>query len=471
MKKRDVYLPSLTSIIIASMMMFLSCASQNRVKDELDVQAEMGDEVQEEQIVEESSGEQPIEEVAEQAVEQSPEQSEDLSLEGDPQLAELSQVESAEAAAQNPDLTQNAEATQTPTDNGAADLTSLENIDPQATPPTETIQPEGGNVGGDLENAELAAAAATTEVTQQPSSSEPVIGAEPEITEPQVAVAAEPEPTVPTFQETQAQPAQKRTFSGHSRVPKIPQNAVTRKGDKLNRFYFVRQGDTPQSLSQLFYGSEDHASHLKKWNGGSWTAGRIVYYSSPIEATDSQMHSFYQERNVTPEEYTVERGDWLSKVAQKKLGSHGSWKEIAVINDMSKPDALEVGQKLAMYPKDLSGFGGAPQVAQNEPPVQPEEQPTQAKVEPVQQEPVQPQVAPVEPPPVAVEPPQAKQAPVEPEGLDGSKFIEQNALAIVILGAAMVLLLALLMRRKKTAKLGDEFNEDNFAPPTKLKRK
>ena len=61
------------------------------------------------------------------------------------------------------------------------------------------------------------------------------------------------------------------------------------------------------------------------------------------------MNSFYRERNLTPEEYVVQKGDWLSTIAKSKLGHPMSWKEIAAVNNISSADGIESGQKLLIY--------------------------------------------------------------------------------------------------------------------------
>ena len=159
-----------------------------------------------------------------------------------------------------------------------------------------------------------------------------------------------------------------KSFSGKSRSPKMPTQALHRHNATLNRYYFVRAGDTPQTVSQLIYGTPDKADNLTAWNKGNWKPGKALFYTSAQQADDDTMRSFYQEAGLTPEEYSVQKGDWLSRVAAAKLGDAGSWKEIAVVNGLESPDAVEPGQKIALY-TDL-GKGGnhlaqspAPEVA------------------------------------------------------------------------------------------------------------
>ena len=197
------------------------------------------------------------------------------------------------------------------------------------------------------------------------------------------------------------------------------------------------------------------------------------------------MKSFYQENNINPDEYTVGRGDWLSKIAEKKLGSSKSWKEIAVINGMDSPDRLEVGQKIAIYPTDLKGAPQqSEQLAQMDQQEQPLAQPQAAApvIPPpamVDQQPLQPQdqlqpmdqaaapQQPVAPPPV-IEPPKKL---TKNANSSTSKLLEQNLFFIVIGAGILALLGALMLVNKRKKARADEFGEEGFPAPTKLKRK
>lgn len=259
--------------------------------------------------------------------------------------------------------------------------------------------------------------------------------------------------------------------TGHvarARTPRIPGRAVKRKGTLLNRFYFVRAGDKATKVSELLYGSGDRAGSLMRWNGqdSKWTPGDILYYASATDAADTQMKSFYQERSVTPEEVTVQPGQWLSQIAKAQLGHPGSWKEIAVVNGLASPDAIEKGQKLAVYPVNLSGFsevaqGGsagttetASAVPEATPPV----------VEPPSQ--VAPPPPPVED--VAEASKQAKRNQAK-GGLDVAKLLEQNLFAVVVGSALVLLLVALMAVNKRKKKSSDELADDGFSAKARRK--
>src|ERR1700744_3921838 len=58
-------------------------------------------------------------------------------------------------------------------------------------------------------------------------------------------------------------PAPKKVARNASSLPQIPSQALTANADTLNRFYFLRAGDTPEKVSQFLYGSTSKADSLK----------------------------------------------------------------------------------------------------------------------------------------------------------------------------------------------------------------
>lgn len=130
---------------------------------------------------------------------------------------------------------------------------------------------------------------------------------------------------------------------------------VVRNGSTLNRYYFLRTGDTAESLSQLFYNSPDHAAELVEWNGvpASWAPGRVIYYRSGKLVDDVRLVSYYMESGVDTEEVTLEPGDTLRTIASQRYGSQESWHEIAALNGMRNETDAIAGGKLKMYPTAL----------------------------------------------------------------------------------------------------------------------
>ena len=193
-----------------------------------------------------------------------------------------------------------------------------------------------------------------------PESAEPVTEAPKEVaalpTAPQAVVA---NADVPKKMDTVAMAADQKELEqmiadSPSIVP--PPDRPVRLGDAtLNRYYFLRLGDTPESTALLLLASAQKSSDLIAWNQGigKWTAGKTVLYRSASGKFENDMLSFYQEKNLAPVEYVVKSGESLSTIAEKRYGDKSAWREIATINGLRSPQSLVSGQKLVLYPSEL----------------------------------------------------------------------------------------------------------------------
>ncbi len=148
-----------------------------------------------------------------------------------------------------------------------------------------------------------------------------------------------------------------------------PNATVIRNGSTLNRYYFIRGGDTPEKLSKLFYGDENRAAELVEWNGPAteWEAGKVVYFRSGKSPDDSTLLSYYFEAGVPAETITLAAGQNLMSLANERYGSADSWREIAVLNGLRKGAGPEAGATLKVYPSELAKEEVVPLVAQMEP--------------------------------------------------------------------------------------------------------
>lgn len=430
MLKRDVILPALTTLVIASLFVFISCASSERVEDDSDP-----DFASSEESV--TDGGAPGAVDAENKVEG------EMAQAGNPQdqLSELNAAHDKDVAVPAADGEKELEGSIAENDanKASADLGTKMDAAAPSTPPLETAP---------LDPAAPAPSLASTDPALTPPS-DPVA-------EAAVAGLDEPKPA--------AKKSHRHARAGHSMVSHIPGSAIRRGKVQLNRFYFVRGGDTPASVSQLIYGNEGRASDLAFWNGHtkSWKPGRTIFYRSPSQPDDQKMRAFFEERGIPSEEYIVKRSDWLSKIAQVKLGDPRSWKEIAAVNGVDRPDSIEVGQKLLVFPQDLHGF-----TAEHSAPAQ-----VAAKPQPV--EPPASKAA-VIPPPVAQTLPQLPEnnpTPIKENGkgggLDFKQLLDQNAPAGLFVAIGLILLLALVaINKKKKGRKEEEFGEEGFASKAK----
>lgn len=255
-----------------------------------------------------------------------------------------------------------------------------------------------------------------------------------------------------------------KPWSGSSAIPTIPAEAFDQEGNLLNRFYFVRQGDTPENLAQLLLGDAGRSGSLSAWNRGRFRPGKLIYYASPIEPGDRQMRSFYQERSVPPMQITVQRGETLSVIAKRELGSFQSYKEIAVVNGMATADGLTPGQPLAVYPRDLSAYGvnggyGAPSEPVTPPPAMDEPIAAASPPPPVQAE------APVEfsPPPPVQQQVKERRLPRrnQKRGFSIGRLIQQNGFFILV-GTGLIVLISALILVKRRNKQQEEYSDDDL---------
>lgn len=424
MSVRNIILPFLTSVLTLSLLVFVSCAHQNT--------SEGG---------------------AVDSLESGPQEISDAAAEGAP----------SEEAAES-----------TPQSSGESETAAVESeeqilVEDSATPPEDMVAmtaetPKTETPPATVENGTQEALTATGEEllseieNQAPSES---VQAEVAKTEP---------PAQPLTSES-LDAVSSASPSISSRLPSVPKLAFQKGGTLLNRFYFDRASDTPEKIAALLLGNASKVAALKQWNSGVWKPGRILYYASTTDPSDNRMQSFYQERNVPAQNYTIGRGDWLSKIAAKNFDSPMSWKEIAVLNGIKNPDSVEKGQQIVLMPRDLSGYSGASQFTQKT--ELPEEEP-RAQVA-TSQPPPQAVAPPTEPPPPEPAPdnvpPPSDAEDKKEHSFDLAGLLEQN-LIFIATGAAIILLLVALLaiKKKKGRAAAEEFGDDPLAPP-KARRK
>lgn len=153
-------------------------------------------------------------------------------------------------------------------------------------------------------------------------------------------------------------------------------------GCKWSRKYYEDKGrfyHSPEAGDQIFFGTHGSESHtglvIDVEDGRVYTVegntsgangvvsngggvckknypvnyARIVGYGRPkYGAQDAENAPVSAPESGTGEytTYTVQKGDSLWRIAQKRLGSGRRFKEIASLNGLSNPDKISVGQKL-----------------------------------------------------------------------------------------------------------------------------
>lgn len=147
--------------------------------------------------------------------------------------------------------------------------------------------------------------------------------------------------------------APKKPRKKGSKAPAIPKESVWKKGHTLNRYYFVRPGDTAESVAQLIYGDTTRAQDLTAWNKGAWAVGALVLFESASNASDTEMKSFFEERDIASEAYTVKAGEKLTQIAESTYGDSKSWVEIAAFNQLTSTKVAE-GTVINLFPSKIA---------------------------------------------------------------------------------------------------------------------
>lgn len=137
-------------------------------------------------------------------------------------------------------------------------------------------------------------------------------------------------------------------------------------GETVNRYYFLRLGDSAKSLSALFFGTVRRSEELIAINAEPWKPGMIVYYRDIENSKKDKLTSFYKARKVASETHKVTEGETLSQIAERLYGHKNNWKELADANEIEKPEGFTAGTSIRAYPQNLARYAHSPKVAAND---------------------------------------------------------------------------------------------------------
>lgn len=446
---------------------FLSCASQSASSEDGEEKSADSEEAAAEESIADSS-EDSLEDTTDKESEGKKEETaekKDDALGGGDDLTELTEDTKKEEEKSEDSLLSEGEKTEEKADEKAKDeLSELESLTADA----------------DKSATDEKTAAATTKLDESLATPPAPPSAEPPKIEVPSVVAVVPEAVEAPKDVTADSPERPAHPYAGAELPTIPATAITKGNASLNRFYFLRKGDTPASVAKLLYGNAVRAKDLREWNSGTWRPGKGVYYASPFQPDDTEMRSFYQERQVPADTYTVKRGEWLSKIATQKLGHPASWKEIAIVNGLSGANDIKRNKRLAIYPRNLKPYmfstqepapieAPPPTVAENALAPAPESKAPDSTLSAPAPEPASPETTAPTPAPDAVphetSDAEKNQVTTEKKGLDFRKLLQQNLPAAFLIGGVLVLagLLFFVNKRRKSSQ--EDTFDDNLAPP------
>jgi LysM repeat protein len=107
-----------------------------------------------------------------------------------------------------------------------------------------------------------------------------------------------------------------------------------------NNYYTVQSGDTLSGIAQKKLGNANRYMEIANLNG--IPDPNLIYAGQVLKLPN-------EANNATTERvYTVQSGDTLSGIAQKKLGNANRYMEIANLNGIDNPNLIYAGQELRL---------------------------------------------------------------------------------------------------------------------------
>jgi hypothetical protein len=328
--------------------------------------------------------------------------------------------------------------------------------------------------------------------------------AAPQTTEPppnEMAIEQpEPEPTTIAPTEEIAPPmqevAEQETFKAETDLdqPKPARRSLQKMasspwkiGSKwVNAIYFARPNDSLESISQMIYG-DDRTKELKKINptyvNRDVKPGDKVYYASVTRPDDnSQIITYYEEKNIPSKTYVSKPGDNIRKLSSELLGYPEAWKEIWAYNTVESKQDIGEGIELRYWESGVAPSVPAMPIADQAPsesvtpedsmmpPPPSEEMPPPPDASqnmagnelpppppPMEPPPPPPSMDMAPPPPPPPPPAMAQTAPTEDPGAVSSTSeqdttLAMGAVAVVVLGAVALI----IVRRKRKQREMDQ---------------
>ncbi len=118
--------------------------------------------------------------------------------------------------------------------------------------------------------------------------------------------------------------------------------------------YVVKENDNLWQISETFYGSGYNWTDIAEAN--NLTSPDLLAVGQELTIPDvvakmATIQEATKEGPVNPGQYTVQEGDWLSKIALRAYGDMYAWEKIYEVNKEtigSNPDNLTAGQVLTI---------------------------------------------------------------------------------------------------------------------------
>ena len=128
-----------------------------------------------------------------------------------------------------------------------------------------------------------------------------------------------------------------------------PTPVMNSRSSDLNRVtHTVKEGETLQEISHTYFGTTRRWKEISDLNGMS--NGNMVRQGQKLVLPNNQIRVDVNVRKpqsaTRGQSYTVRKGDNLSTISQKTLGTSRRWREIQDLNGIENPNSLKIGDVL-----------------------------------------------------------------------------------------------------------------------------
>ncbi|RZA16881.1 MAG: LysM domain-containing protein [Proteobacteria bacterium] len=258
-----------------------------------------------------------------------------------------------------------AEAASVEAEQGVETIDSSSNADVQTLPSDQQIAVDeaaqagiANGAGQEIASASTAGAevdAAAAAVAEAPMESPSFAEAAPVAEAPMASpsLAAEDSGSVPTIADVVAD-----SESAQADAPKPVKEKKAKKGKRARKMptlsgnekmYIVQPGDTLAAISAVLFGSRGEWKNLADLNGLS--SKSLIFPGDAIKYVASEKTAAFEAKfeGLAKQSVTVAKGDTLSKIAARVMGSASYWKMIWRWNEaaVTDPNKIAVGMSLS----------------------------------------------------------------------------------------------------------------------------
>ena len=131
-------------------------------------------------------------------------------------------------------------------------------------------------------------------------------------------------------------------------APKPTPVVNSRRKETKKITHTVKEGETLQEISHTYFGTTRRWKDISDLNGMSNGNMVKVGQSLTLPGAESTVRPTAVKTQTSPEvqSYTVQKGDTLSRISQKTLGTTRRWREIRDLNKIKDSNSIKIGSVL-----------------------------------------------------------------------------------------------------------------------------